>query len=134
MTISRKEEFFMWKKVVPTVALCSFLLVGCNNANDDIPNNNETPMEDVRDDVNTLSPNTNNGMNDNGNGTLNDGNVNDGTLNDGTLNNGTMDGDNGTGNGTGTGTENGTNDGKLIKEPSTNNDDDELINDKDNNK
>ncbi|WP_419961044.1 hypothetical protein [Psychrobacillus sp. BM2] len=128
----------MWKKVVPTVALCSFLLVGCNNTKDAIPNNNETPMEDVRDDVNTLSPNTNNGMNDHGNGTLNDGTTNNGTLNDGTLNNGTMDGDNGTGNGTGTGNENGTgngnvNNGKWIKEPNTELDDDKLINDKDNN-
>ncbi|QUG40519.1 hypothetical protein KD050_14600 [Psychrobacillus sp. INOP01] len=123
----------MWKKVVPTVALCSFLLVGCNNANDDVvPETNETPMEDVRDDVNTLSPNTDNGMNDNGNGTLNDGTIDDGTNNNGTTNNGTMDGQPGINDNT-----NGTvpNDDKWIKEPSTEleNDDDELINDKDNN-
>ncbi|MEK3978732.1 hypothetical protein MKY37_06490 [Psychrobacillus sp. FSL K6-2836] len=128
----------MWKKAVPAVALCSFLLVGCNNVNDDaIPDNNETPMEDVRDDINTPSPNTNNGMDNNGNGTLNDGTINDGTNNNGTLDNGTMDGDNGTGNGMGTdnGTGNGNvpNDDKWIKEPSTEHDDDELINDKDNN-
>ena len=124
----------MWKKVVPTVALTSLLLVGCNNQDNAVPDNNETPMEDVRDDVNTQSPNTNNGMNDNGNGTLNDGNLNDGTLNDGTINNGIND--NGTMNNNGT-NNNGTmnnNDGKWIKEPEVNNDDDELIDDRDNNK
>lgn len=127
----------MWKKVVPTVALCSFLLVGCNNTKDAIPNNNETPMEDVRDDVNTLSPNRNNGMNDHGNGTLNDGNINEGTNNNGTIDNGTMNGQPGindnTNNGTGTGNGNVQNDGKWIKEPNTELDDDKLINDKDNN-
>ena len=133
----------MWKKVIPTVALCSFLLVGCNNNDDAIPDNNETPMEDVRDDVNTPSPNTNNGMDDGGNGTLNDGNINGGTNDNGTMNDGTMDGQpgindnvdgNGTGTGTGTGNEN-VNDGKWIKEPSTeHDDDDELINDKADNK
>ena len=118
----------MWKKVVPAVALCSFLLVGCNNVDDAIPENNETPMEDVRDDVNTPSPNTNNGMNGNGNGTLDDGNVNDGINNNG---DGVMDGNNGAGNGNGTG--NG-NDENWIKEPSTeHDDDDEMLNGNNNN-
>lgn len=120
----------MWKKVVPTVALCSFLLVGCNNVEKTVPNNNETPMEDVRNDVNTPSPNHNNGMNDNGNGTLNDETIRDETIRDetirddtninGTMNNGTVE-------------ENVPNDGKVIKEPNTKNDDDHIINDKDNN-
>lgn len=122
----------MWKKVVPAVALSSLLLVGCNNNDNAIPDNNETPMEDVRDDVNTQSPNTNNGMNDNGNGTLNDGDLNDGTMDNGINDNGTMNNGNGT-NGNGT-MNNGNNDGKWIKEPEVNNDDDDLINDKDNNK
>lgn len=129
----------MWKKVVPTVALCTFLLVGCNDTEDAVPDNNETPMEDVRDDVNTPSPNTNNGMDDGGNGTLNDGNINDGTNNNGTINNGAIEGqpginDNVDGNGTGNGKGTVPNtDGKWIKEPSTEHDDDEMINDKDNN-
>lgn len=127
----------MWKKVIPTVALCSFLLVGCNNNDDDvIPDNNETPMEDVRDDINTPSPNTNNGMDNGGNGTVNDGNINGGT-NNGTMDNGTMNGEPGINdNVDGTGTNNGNvpNDGKWIKEPSTDHDDDELIDDKDANK
>ena len=116
----------MWKKVVPAVALCSFLLVGCNNVDDAIPDNNETPMEDVRDDVNTPSPNTNNGMNDNGNGTLDNGNIDDGINNNGA---GVMDGtENGNGNG------NVPNDGNLIDEPTTeHDDDDEMLNGNNNN-
>lgn len=131
----------MWKKVIPTVALCSFLLVGCNNNDDVIPDNNETPMEDVRDDINTPSPNTNNGMDNGGNGTVNDGNINEGTNNNGTMDNGTMNGqpginDNVNGNDNGNGMDNGNvpNDGKWIKEPSTDHDDDELIDDKNANK
>lgn len=39
----------MWKKAIPTVAMSTFLLVGCNN-NDEgaAPNYNDTPMEDVQ--------------------------------------------------------------------------------------
>ncbi|MFJ7825518.1 hypothetical protein [Psychrobacillus sp. NPDC096623] len=114
----------MWKKVIPAVALSSLLLVGCNNRDNAIPNNNETPMEDVRNDINTPSPNTNNGMNDNGhgNGTLNDGTINDGTLNNGINDNGTINNGNG----------NVPNDGKWIKEPGVTNNNDELINNKNN--
>ncbi|WP_277586760.1 hypothetical protein [Psychrobacillus antarcticus] len=109
----------MWKKAVPAVALCSILLVGCNN-NGAVPKNNETPMQDVREDINTPSPNTNNGMNNNGNGTLDNGNVNDGINNNGA---GVMDG-----------TENVPNDGKLIEEPITERDNnDEVINNNTNN-
>ncbi|SDN22960.1 hypothetical protein SAMN05518871_10432 [Psychrobacillus sp. OK028] len=111
----------MWKKVVPAVALSSLLLVGCNNRDNAIPNNNETPMEDVRNDINTPSPNRNNGMdNGRGNGTLNDGTINDGTINDGTMNNGIND--NGTIN---NGNGNVPNDG-------VNNNNDHLIKDKNN--
>lgn len=128
----------MWKKVIPTVALCSLLLVGCNNNDDAVPDNNETPMED---DINTLSPNSNNGMDNSRDGILNDGNIDDGTNNNGTMDNGVMDGqpgnnDNmdGTGNGMGTGTDNAE-DRKWIKEPSTDHDDDdEMIDDKADNK
>lgn len=117
----------MWKKVVPAAALCSFLLVGCNNVDDAVPDNNETPMEDVREDINTPSPNTNNGMNNNGNGNgiIDEGNGNEGINNNG---DGVMDGDN-SGNGNG----NVPNDGKMFEEPITENDDDEIINNNTNN-
>lgn len=45
----------MLKKAVPLVAMCSVLLVGCNT-NNAVPKNNETPMEEVRDDVNHVVP------------------------------------------------------------------------------
>lgn len=50
----------MWKKAVPAVALCSFLLVGCN-ANKTVPSNNETPMQDIREDVDRMAPKLNGG-------------------------------------------------------------------------
>ena len=60
----------MWKKAVPAVALCSVLLVGCgnNNDNDNVPSDNETPVEDVNNgnDVNTTNPANNDAMNENG--------------------------------------------------------------------
>ncbi len=122
----------MWKKAVPTVALCSVLLVGCGNTDDTtVPSDNETPMEDVNNgyDVNTPSPGDNNDTfnNDNGNGTGGMGGT-------GTDNTGGMDGDNGSGlgndgndggvNGSGK-TINGTGDGVMdentyIKEPRVN--------------
>ena len=41
----------MWKKTVPiTAALTTLLLAGCN-MNNDVPDTNETPMEDVKKDV-----------------------------------------------------------------------------------
>ena len=51
----------MWKKTVPiTAALTTLLLAGCN-MNNDVPDTNETPMEDVkkdvREDANDLNPN-----------------------------------------------------------------------------
>lgn len=48
----------MWKKAVPAIALSSVLLVGCNmNDNDKaVPSNNETPMEDVREGVDDMTP------------------------------------------------------------------------------
>lgn len=87
----------MLKKVVPVVAMCSVLLVGCNT-HKAVPNNNETPMEEVRDDVNhvvpepgvnTPSPTNEKGLYDNNdriNGGVNNGvngvnpNVNNGTV------------------------------------------------------
>ncbi len=64
------------------MAMCSVLLVGCN-MNKDVPNNNETPMGEVRDDVdkivpnpevNTPSPSTQNGNDNYNNNFDNDGN------------------------------------------------------------
>ncbi|WP_342600154.1 hypothetical protein MHB48_03395 [Psychrobacillus sp. FSL H8-0483] len=79
----------MWKKAVPAVALCSLLLVGCNTNDDTVPSNNETPMQDIKRDVEDgLTPNVNTpspdrDVNNNNNG------VNDGTINNGVNGNGT---------------------------------------------
>ena len=43
----------MWKKALPLFVLIGILLVGCTNK-EAIPENNETPMEDVRDDARQL--------------------------------------------------------------------------------
>ena len=43
----------MWKKALPLFVLTGILLVGCTNK-EAIPENNETPMEDVRDDARQL--------------------------------------------------------------------------------
>ncbi|QFF97954.1 hypothetical protein PB01_03495 [Psychrobacillus glaciei] len=46
----------MWKKAVPAVVMCSFLLVGCNT-NKTVPTKNETPMQDIREGVDRVNPN-----------------------------------------------------------------------------
>ena len=121
----------MWKKLVPTVAVCSFLLVGCNNTNDAVPSNNETPMEDVQKDINTpsASPHIDNGMYDTENGTMYDEYNNGGIMDNGTMDNGTMDNNGDINNGTMDGNST-TKDGKWIKTPSTQQDDNEMIHDK----
>lgn len=65
----------MLKKVVPVVAMCSVLLVGCNMGNNAVPKNNETPMQEVRDDVNHVvpEPNVNAPVPNNGNDAYNNG-------------------------------------------------------------
>lgn len=45
----------MWKKTVSAIAFGSILLAGCN-MDKDVPNNNETPMEEVRDGANDITP------------------------------------------------------------------------------
>ncbi|TQR21187.1 hypothetical protein [Psychrobacillus vulpis] len=91
----------MWKKAIPTVALCSLLLVGCNNTDDTIPSNNETPMQDLRQGVdeimpdpgvNTPSPTNEEGMYDNTNDGFNGVNDNNGVNNGVNDNNGVYDG------------------------------------------
>ena len=104
----------MWKKAVPTIALCTFLLVGCNN-DEAVPSNNETPMGELNngDRVITPSPDENSGNNiggngggagtgttdgmNGGNGRSGDQNGNRGINNEG---NGTMGGNNGNGDST----------------------------------
>lgn len=48
----------MWKKAVPAVAMCSVLLVGCN-MHKNVPATNETPMGEVRQGVERMTPNLN---------------------------------------------------------------------------
>lgn len=71
----------MLKKALPAVALCSVFLVGCN-MDDNVPNNNETPMEEIRDDVDKVVPdpnvNTPSPSNNNGNDVYNNNYDNDG--------------------------------------------------------
>ncbi|TQR18125.1 hypothetical protein [Psychrobacillus soli] len=71
----------MLKKAVPVVAICSVLLVGCN-MDKTVPNNNETPMEEVRDNVDKIVPdpgvNTPSPTNENGNDVYNNNGGNNG--------------------------------------------------------
>ena len=62
----------MWKKTLPLITLSAIMLVGCNN-NGDVPNNNETPMQDVREDENQGQNNNDGNMNDNENNSNQDG-------------------------------------------------------------
>ncbi|ALC86525.1 hypothetical protein AM499_12335 [Bacillus sp. FJAT-22090] len=91
----------MWKKAIPAIALSAFLLVGCNNNDNAAPNNNETPMEEVQEDLNDLTPDMNN---NNGNGMNGTGGTNTNDNNNGQNNPAGFDG------GAGTGTNNGVND------------------------
>jgi PBP1b-binding outer membrane lipoprotein LpoB len=55
-----RRDFFMWKRMTMLFGISALLLVGCNNNNkNDLPKNNETPMEDVREDTQDLAPGTN---------------------------------------------------------------------------
>lgn len=88
----------MFKKAVPVVALSTFLLVGCNNNNDEaVPDTNETPMEDVERGADELVPDmnndtngtngTNNGTNGTTGGTTGPNGMNGTGGTDGTINN-----------------------------------------------
>lgn len=99
----------MWKKSIPLLMATGLVLTACNNDNNGaLPNNNETPMQDVNDRTNQWVP-------DNGH----DNNVNDfdgfqdrnnGTMNGTGTNGGIIDNN---GNGTGTGTMDGTGTNRL---------------------
>lgn len=52
----------MWKKPTILFGISALLLVGCNNIDDDLPENNETPMEDVNEEQ-ELVPETNGEIN-----------------------------------------------------------------------
>jgi len=111
-----KEGIFMFKKAIPFVLVSGLALTACgdvgNNGNNgngnDVPNNNETPMENLDDGLRDTTPRVNNGAGpdmdgidngldgDNGvnNGIINDDNGNNGIINDRDRNNGDMNGDN----------------------------------------
>lgn len=85
----------MWKMSFLTIILATVFLGGCNWGNNAA---NETPMEDVKNDVregvndveDVVDPNRNHGVydrdvNNNTRGTVNDGTVNDGTVNESTV-------------------------------------------------
>jgi len=69
----------MWKKTMVLFGASALLLVGCNNNQDEgMPDNNETPMEDMREEGQDMVPGTNDetpgideGINDGTNGTNN---------------------------------------------------------------
>jgi len=50
----------MWKKASILFGMSALMLVGCNN-NNDLPETNETPMEDTREDLQDSVPGTNDG-------------------------------------------------------------------------
>ncbi|MFJ7648950.1 hypothetical protein ACIQ1H_15510 [Lysinibacillus sp. NPDC097279] len=85
----------MWKMSFLTIILATVFLGGCNWGNNAA---NETPMEDVKNDVregvndveDVVDPNRNHDVydrdvNNNTRGTVNDGTVNDGTVNESTV-------------------------------------------------
>lgn len=74
----------MWKKTIPLIVLSGVLLVGCNN-NDEVPNNNETPMQDVGEDAMQWEDNMerNNDNGNEGNTNRREDNLNDDEMNDG---------------------------------------------------
>lgn len=61
----------MLKKTMVLIGVSSLLLVGCNNQDDALPDANETPMEDMREERDDIVPGTNdetNGIDDGING------------------------------------------------------------------
>lgn len=91
----------MFKKAIPFVLISGLALTACANNNDNIPNNNETPMQDLERD---LTPRVNNGagpdMDGIDNGIDRNNGVNNGVINNGRNGldnnrlNGDMNGDN----------------------------------------
>jgi len=82
----------MFKKAIPLVLMSGLVLTACAN-NDAVPNNNETPMENVEDRTRDLTPEVNDGQTGpNMDGLENDRDLNDvdeGVIND---NNGVRNG------------------------------------------
>ena len=80
----------MFKKAIPLVLISGLVLTGCGT-NDDVPNNNETPMENLDDNTRDITPDVNeqtgpdmDGMDNGGDdGIINDNNGDrDGIIND----------------------------------------------------
>ncbi|MGG0644995.1 hypothetical protein ABE021_13815 [Sporosarcina gallistercoris] len=101
----------MLKKVLPAALAAGFVLAGCGNNNNDIPDKNETPMEELNDGMEerardwtpdmegnapdgTTGPNLD-GVEENRNDGMNDGVLNRDGVNDDTLE-GTGNGEGGT--------------------------------------
>lgn len=85
-------NFFMLKKAIPFILMSGLVLGACGN-NDAVPNNNETPMEDMNDREQNWAPDVRDerrggtnldGLDNEPNG--NNG-VRDGVINDDNLNN-----------------------------------------------
>lgn len=72
----------MWKKALPLLVLSGVLLVGCTN-NDTIRDNNDTPMEDVRDDAREIKDDVERDFEgrDHNDGTINE-DTDNGTMNE----------------------------------------------------
>lgn len=84
----------MFKKAIPFALVSGLVLAGCGN--DEVPDNNETPMESLDDGLRDMTPKVNNGAGPDMDGMddgLDSGNdVHDGIMNDDNHNNGSMDG------------------------------------------
>jgi hypothetical protein len=78
----------MFKKAIPLVLMSGLVLTACAN-NDAVPNNNETPMENLEDGTKDITPEVNDGQTGpNMDGLENGTDVDDGVINN---NNGVQD-------------------------------------------
>lgn len=80
----------MFKKAIPLVLMSGLVLTACAN-NDAVPENNETPMENVEDRTKDMTPEVNDGQT----GPDMDGLENEGDMNGTGVDNGVINNDNG---------------------------------------
>ncbi|NYF23516.1 hypothetical protein [Sporosarcina sp. JAI121] len=80
----------MFKKAIPLVLVSGLVLTACAN-NDEVPKNNETPMENMEDRANDVLPEVNDGQT----GPNMDGLENDRDMNGNGMDNGVIDNNNG---------------------------------------
>ncbi|MBD7984616.1 hypothetical protein H9649_08495 [Sporosarcina sp. Sa2YVA2] len=110
----------MFKKAIPLALVSGLVLAGCGG-NDNVPSNNETPMESLDNGLRDMTPKVNNGAGPDMDG-MNDGldsgnDVHDGIMNDNNRNNGSMDGMDKTNDGIMDDTNvNGTDDSKMNRD------------------